>query len=259
MRRAALLVMAVWTLAGCGGGEPVVQAGSPAAVKPGAEAAGEGRLPEGWPTLGPCEIYGGTTKPPVAVPDPDCGLTDEEKAAKHTAATNAFFSRLEEWFESDYVRGLDPKPLPRYDSLGGHMPGEATLAKSVRNADLAVLGTVTTARFVQGRLVSSFRVERTAKGRAPGQITVRQDHGVRPQDDFTGASMIVEPTAPVLLPGDRAVLLLAKEKDAYGIGVYSGAYASSGGKVRSTEGNSFRGEVDGLTEDELMDRIEALA
>lgn len=253
-----LLALAVLTLAGCGGGEPVVQAGSRTEGKPGVEP-GEGRVPEGWPTLGPCEIYGGTTKPPVAVPDPDCGLTEEQKATRDTAATNTFLQRLEEWFESDYVRGLDPGPLPRYDSLGGQTPGEPTLAKAVRNADLAVLGTVATARFVHGRLISSFRVERTAKGRAPERVTVRQDHGVRPQDGFTSASMIVEPTAPVLLPGDRAVLLLTKEKDDYGIGVYSGAYASSGGKVRSTEGNNFRGEVDGLTEDELMDRIEALA
>lgn len=259
MRRAVLLALAVLAFAGCGGGASVVQAGSRAEGKPGAEVVGEARVPEGWPTLGPCEIYGGTTKPPVAVPDPDCGLTDEEKHAKHTAASNAFFTRLGEWFKSDYVRGLDPKPLPRYDSLGGHTPGEPSLAKAVRKADLAVLGTVTAARFVHGHLVSSFRVERIAKGRAPELVTVRQDHGVRPEEGFTSASMIVEPNAPVLLPGDRAVLLLTEEKDGYGIGVYSGAYASSGGKVRATEGNSFRGEVDGLTEDELMDRIEALA
>lgn len=248
-------VAAVAALTGCGG-QAVVQvevaSGTSTVDKPGVDKPGSGSA---RPTLGPCEMYVG--KPYVIGRDPDCGLTEEEKEAKQTAATDAFFTRLAAWFESDYVTSLDPATLPRVGSLGSSMPGGVTFAEAVQEADLAVLGAVETAKFEHGNLVSTFRVERTAKGRAVRSVTLRQEHGVRPGQDWKSAHLAVEESAPPLFPGDRAVLLLTEQKDgAYVIQAWSGAYVSKGGVVAGIEGNQFH-DADGLTEAEFMDRIAA--
>ena len=58
-------------------------------------------------------------------------------------------------------------------------------------------------------------------------------------------------------PGDRVVLLLRRSGtgDGYEALGFTGTYRVAGGKVSAVEGNPFRGQLDGLSEDELWIRL----
>lgn len=247
-------------LAGCGGVQSVVEAGAGA--------------PEPVPTRGTCEIFVG--KPYTVGRDPDCGLTDKEIEAKHEAAWDAQQKRYREWIASDYVRGLDPRKLPQVETLVHLIPGWPSLVESVGHADLAVLGTVVKTTFVENGAETTFRVERTAKGSPSEHLTIHQwpqveaaydaDHGGL---NYKKAELTINPEAPMLFVGDRAVLLLERQpdlKDApdsavagqYCIQGFSGHYLSTNGRVHTVKDNQFH-DVDGLTEDALMDRIATYA
>ena len=89
-------------------------------------------------------------------------------------------------------------------------------------------------------------------------ISFVQNGGIRPDPDFDHPSLVVSEAAPMLFPGDRAVLLLepADDKGHLRIQNFSGEYRSDlAKKVRSTPKNHFH-DVDGMSESEIMDRID---
>lgn len=209
----------------------------------------------------------------AAKPSPSPSLGSAELAAEHEAAWDAQMKRYADWIASDFVQRLDLRELEQVSTLGDPANGYLGLAEAVDNADLAVLGTVEATKIVPHGVRTTFRVDREAKGVAPRLVTIHQWPTVWPawdagaqQPDYAGANLTLNPEAPLLFAGDRAVLLLEKPSqnpeavapDAYGIQSYSGHYLSTDGRVRTVPDNRFH-DVDGLTEDELMDRIEALA
>lgn len=239
MQVAAGSVAVALTLAGCGG-QVVVQAGSAPVVE-------------------------------SATPQPSPG--SEEMEAEHRAAWDAQMTRYAEWIASDFVQGLDLRDLEQVSTLGDPAGGYSSLAEAVDHADLAVLGTVEKTTIVPHGIRTTLRVDRAAKGGAPRLVTIHQWPTVWPewdpvaqQPDYTRANLTLHPEAPVLFAGDRAALLLEKPSqhpeavapDAYHIQSYSGHYLSTKGHVRTVLDTPFH-DVDGLAEDELMDRIEALA
>lgn len=68
----------------------------------------------------------------------------------------------------------------------------------------------------------------------------------------------VRDNVPVLFPGDRAVLLLQRGDDGYYMQSWSGGFAVTGGRVKTLLWCEFH-DVDGMTPDDLMDRIVAHA
>jgi hypothetical protein len=80
-----------------------------------------------------------------------------------------------------------------------------------------------------------------------------------PSFDFATAELEYHIHAPLLVTGDRAVLLLeviAKTGELEVQGV-SGHYKVEAGRVNPLEYNRFRADIDGLTETAFVDRVRA--
>ena len=238
---AALAAAAAIALAGCGAVPDVV------AQQPGHVAATP--APKVDPRKG---------RP---VPDPDAGLSDAERTARYEAGFAAFQKRLAEWTMSDWAQSLDPRALPRSGKLVSYVLGYDNLAAAVANADLAVLGTVEKIRFVPLGSLMTFRVERVAKGEASPTVTVGLGMALGQGNDWNSAVLEVDDNVPVLLAGDRAVLLLqhsdgaaAASGESYHVQSWSGGFTVAGGRVKALELCQFH-DADGLTPDALMDRI----
>lgn len=206
-----------------------------------------------------------------ATPEPSAA--SDETEAEHEAAWDAQMKRYADWIASDFVQSLDLRELEQVSTLADPAGGYLSLAEAVDHADLAVLGTVEATKIVPHGVRTTFGVDRAAKSSASRMVTIHQWPTVWPrrdsvaqQRDYARADLTLNPEAPLLFPGDRAVLLLeepsqhpeAVAPDAFHIQAYSGYLRSTGGRVQTVPDNRFH-DVDGLTEDELMDRIEALA
>lgn len=209
-------------------------------------------------------------KPP---PDPDAGLTDEEKYAKHSKGFHDFQERLMAWVETPEVQALDPRELPKSGLLVSKVEGYKSLLEATNRADLAVLGTVERTRFWRYFTLARVRVERTAKGHAPDVVTVVLGSGVRPgvgslgdpARRTEGAVLAVDDSEPQLFPGDRAILLLNEEAVEPGIGTvynirpWSGGFGVRDGRVTANQWCEFAADVSGDDAGDVMDRIEAYA
>lgn len=137
-------------------------------------------------------------------------------------------------------------------------------------------------------IVTFFRVDRKEKGDSPvsKEIIVYQYNHLyplppeTPDGPFIDARLAVDPARSLLLPGDRAVLLLGKAapgKSAitprnaelagvteegtptYTIWHKTGQYKSENGKVKIEKGNQQFSDVDGTSEEALMNRAETQA
>lgn len=194
------------------------------------------------------------------------------------------FRNLGKWLRSDYVKNLDPKKLRRAEDQGLRPLGPETFEESVDRGDLIVSGRV------EGDLVfgpqatlTTFRVDRTAKGTPKNSIYLLQTSYVEPDGGeyrkFDNAVFVFDKTVSMLFEGDRAVLILRKveftpehaeffgplvgDAPVYQVLRAAGQYRSEGGKVKAEEASS---EVrardrrfDGKTESELMAAGEARA
>lgn len=185
-----------------------------------------------------------------------------------------------EWLRSDYVKTLDPKSLKKQEDWGIRLLGPRTFDEAVDKADSVVSGVVEGLLFVPYGTLTTFRVDRTAKGERKATINVLQTSHVQP-DENDQAEQVYDPAASLLAKGDRAVLLLKKfpatelmpeQKEFLGEGfrdpVYmvlrgSGQYRSEGGMVRTEKANSVvpnpDESFDGRSEDALMDAAETRA
>ena len=207
----------------------------------------------------PAAIKGSATEAPAdktPQPDPDAGLTNEQRDAAYRAASAEDAKQYAEWVQSDFVQSQDLGSLAQYPLLADYPAGSNSLEDAVDQADLAVLGSVK--HVAPGTpIVTMFRIERIAKGAAPNVITIIQNGGIRTDGDYKHAVLAFDRSTPMLLTGDRAVLLLQhdpSDKNHYTIQHFSGEYRSSAGRVTSVKGNGFH-DVDGMSEKDLIDRI----
>lgn len=231
----------VLSLGACGG-QAVQQVGS----AQGAAASSPALAPTD-PTKGP-------------LPDPDEGLTSDQRDAQNKASQAAFEKHFAEWINSDFVKSQDLRKLPQGEINASYDAGYATVEDSTDHADLAVLGTVESLQFSGYNTLTTFRVERSAKGSAPSTVTIMQQGGPMPSPDFDHPSLSVSGAAPYLFVGDRAVLLLQRtdKSDTYEIQNYSGEYRSTNGHVKTIQNNQFH-DIDNQSEDEIINRIESHA
>lgn len=192
------------------------------------------------------------------IDNPDEHLSFEERDQKYHDSWDTFERRYEEWFKSPHA-AVDPRTVPRGDVMALQLPGADTFAEAVDRAALAVLGRVISVRFEPLKTVTEFAVDRHAIGEVGEVLSFVQGGGLWPEPGFIGATLVERAGNPILLDGDQAVLLLDRDKDgALSIQPFSGQYRIADGKTKSVKLNRFR-EADGLTADQLMDRIEAQA
>jgi hypothetical protein len=139
--------------------------------------------------------------------------------------------------------------------MASYVSPPSDLASATSEADLVVAGRVTSIHFTTAGAEVRVSLSRVAKGNlAQGStISLLQAGGLRPTLDWSGAIWGDDPAAPVLLPGQYASLFLKKTgSDKYRPEGFTGIYYAKNGVVEALPGNPFRGTVQGLTEESLL-------
>jgi hypothetical protein len=140
---------------------------------------------------------------------------------------------------------------------------QPNLESAVEDAEIIVVGTAAELEYKEHSTVVVFQVESFLKGDSIDQQTLRiwMSGGPEPRRDFAfeSATLTYSVAAPLLLPGDRAVLLLQNHAR---IGLYvqdfSGHYLVKNGRITPLPGNEFRNELSGLTEGSFVTRLTSL-
>jgi hypothetical protein len=203
--------------------------------------------------------------PPVPTPvvNADEGLTQEQVAANIAANRANFEEDYRRWLEDVIQSGRDPRTLPRSPAAAFYLPpSNQSLDESVRSASAAVVGRVVNVEFgpFTGALVTML-VESSLKGpaRAGTSVQILMGGGPFPDPQFKDGVLLFFENAPLLLRGDRALVLL-EEPSAEGVHTaqgFTGLYNLQGGVARGVEGNPFLAQVDGLPEAALFSRVAA--
>jgi hypothetical protein len=191
----------------------------------------------------------------ISAHQPDAqGLTDADRIAYQRAHPTPYQVGLNKWFASDFVRSLDLHSLPQSPSGADPARGYASLQESIDHADLIVLGQVESVR-PTGLLRTTFRVDRAVKGDPGRALTFDQVARLDPFPDWGHPQLVYSVDAPLLLPGDRALLMLEINPNVGPLIInFSGEYRSTAGRISTVKDNLFH-DVDGLTENELLGRI----
>ncbi len=189
-------------------------------------------------------------------------MTDAQRNALYQQGLAESGAFLQSWYAHLNPAALNLRNLQRVGMLANFAPPQApTLKAAVAQAEVVVAVTVTD---IRTRLVvgappgappESFvtvRVDSRVKGATASSIVLHQAGGLIPSAG-TGAPRIEDADpAPILLPGDRAVVMLIADAGAAGnflIENYTGEYRiDAGGKVSALPQNPFAAQVAGLTE-----------
>jgi hypothetical protein len=217
------------------------------------------------------------------VTSPAAVATQEPTAPSYRG--DSYFQEYAKWLQSDYVKKLDPTSLEQEEHDRDLDMGGPTFEYAADHADLIVSGRVTDLRFVPRGTLTTFKIDRTAKGGPKDTIYFLQTSYIAPKDnDFTktgNAVLFFDGVQPMLFKGDRAVLFLKDITGVFdpikqeflgdslgGASVYhavrgAGQIRIKNGKVRAEAAVSEVPKRDkrfeGKTEDEVMDAAEARA
>jgi hypothetical protein len=192
--------------------------------------------------------------------DPCFELPDEECMALQQKMSADFDARLAAWVTDFNDDDIDLRSLPKGESLADYAPPLDTLEASVREAEVILVGTATTVTFEGYYAFVAFEIEHALKGPVSKEITFVQGGGPRPDPEWKKATLVEAPADPLLLPGDRAVLLLNyyAEPGWYEAQPWTGQYRlNEDGTISANEFNPFRRIVDDLSLDQFLALIEA--
>ncbi len=198
--------------------------------------------------------------PKTIPPNPDAGLSDAEREARYAQLWSEFEQRYTAWLNDLDISKLDLRSLPRGDIMADYEPGQPSLRGAVARADLIVVGTVSAIKPTPfSGTITTISVDQTFKGQSVSTVVVNQAGGLRPANqDWTGVTIAQGGNGAMLLPGDRAVLLLENDKRVgYYIQGFSGWYQVVCGLVHSNPGNAWGASVNGITEAAFVQQLQA--
>lgn len=124
-----------------------------------------------------------------------------------------------------------------------------------------VLATASAVRFDSDAVLGArvtLKIERILKGSTSPTLEIPMGGGPEPAGTWEEVILGYEENAPLLLPGDRAVLFLEYDQrtKSYGVQSFSGEYlVDAAGKVQALEMNPFAAEVNGKTVDQFAAAI----
>jgi hypothetical protein len=192
---------------------------------------------------------------------PDRGLTTAQKEQKHRELRAAFEARYRTWFAAYVGRNPDVRSLQRRPMMATFLGVQPDLAKAVAAADAIVSGAARSIQFsADGGATVVFSAQQVLKGTVGPDVTIAMVGGPRPEPDFVTAYLAYADAAPLLLPGDRAILFLQRSgaPNVYEVQSYSGYYRTEGGTVGALPENPFAKEVQGLSETAFVARVRQL-
>jgi hypothetical protein len=190
-----------------------------------------------------------TPPPKIVPPDPDAGLTDAQREAAYASGRAESAARYAKWLDDFIASGRSAADLPRADLMVADRAPASTLAAAKAAADLIVVGHVLSDEFTVDGTFVTFGIDRVATGTAPApSVTIVMNGGPQPDPTISTGVLAVDDAAPVLLPGDTAMLFLELSKSTgnYEVQPTSGFYKIARGGVEAVEGNPFGGTLDGL-------------
>jgi hypothetical protein len=189
--------------------------------------------------------------------DPTAGLSDSERDALYQRTWNEFEVSYTAWLAALDVSKLDLRSLPRYELNTEWAPGQPTLRDAVARADMIVVGNVT--GFNPKTFSTTLSVDKTLKGAPVFTVELAQGGHLSPTEDWTGVTISEEGNRALLLPGDRAILLLQQDgKGGYYIQGVSGWFQVVDGLMRANYYNDWRrASVDGETEAAFVQQLSA--
>lgn len=209
-------------------------------------------------------IFGPPAPTPVkGVPfsDPDAGLPDAERLAKYERAEKEGEVRYAAWVEclKPILNTVDLRSVPRYAINIDFGPGRPSMPDAVAKAELIISGTIVNFDpSPHGGTFTTVAVDEALKGYAASSITFFQGSRVSPTDDGLGVTVSEAPNEGLLVPGDRAILLLQRGSDGnYHIEHVTGWFQIVDGLVKANYFNDWRASVVGKTEAEFVDMIKA--
>lgn len=182
----------------------------------------------------------------VVVANPIEGMSDEEAAALADAAVERSQAAAIKFAEETFpTLGLNVASLPRTNFTGTLPVIADDLEAAAKAADQILLIEVGSVRF-EGvySAVTEAKVEETWKGSKVGAVTFEQIGSVvnrKPGINFEGGVALVEdPSAPLLLLGERAVVFLVDDRVAVEgasgrVLPYTGLYRVVDGQIVPTE------------------------
>jgi hypothetical protein len=194
--------------------------------------------------------------------DPCYEKSDDECEALIQESEADFWAQMETWLAEINAKDLDIGSLPTAEMNGDYaLPPETNLSDASARADAIVIGKVADVTFLprwetQVQLV----IETALKGELSGEIVVTQPGGPEPYPDWESMRLATAPANPLLLPGERAFLLLEYDDAAETFYVlpWTGQYQiDHEGLVSPLDTNPFASSVDGLTESEMTASVEA--
>ena len=189
--------------------------------------------------------------------NPESGLTDAQRATLQAQEEQAFERRYTTWVNGLRVGAINLHRLPRVSLNASVVPGQATLRRAVSAADLIVAATVSSIMPTpfSGTYVN-LTIDQTIKGPASSSLIIDQAGGLRPTPDWSGIVIAQLDGESMLLPGDRAVLLLEKSPTGgYFVQSVSGSFSVVNGLIQPTPLNPFGQSIAGLTEGAFIQQV----
>lgn len=185
--------------------------------------------------------------------NPEARMSSAERDQMYKANFAHFESRYSAWASNLDVSKLNLSTLPREELLADYAQVRvSSLFQAAASADVIVTATVTKIR-PAGLAATDVmvRVDRAHKGDAGSTLVIREAGGLMPSQDWNSVYIAEAASEPLLLPGDRAVLLLNRSTVApgeYEVEGFTGIYKLNSGKITSVPGNPFGADFDGQTE-----------
>ncbi|MGH9268169.1 MAG: hypothetical protein ACRD0D_08320 [Acidimicrobiales bacterium] len=180
-----------------------------------------------------------------------------------------FSRRYRTWLAEQNGLDLDLRRLPRGELAASYFvpTDRPDFATAVRRAEVVVLGVVEDIEFQAGRgdestfpspyVVVRMRVAASTKGAWPGTVVeFAQAGALWPAPDWS-PKLAFGIDNPLLLPGDRALVLLERGADypghPYYVPGFTGQFSiDATGRAKAVNFNPFAAEVDGMPEARLL-------
>jgi hypothetical protein len=192
-----------------------------------------------------------SANPKAPNPNTEANLTDAQRNQLYEQNWQQFQARYVQWVAALDLTKVNLRVLPRQPILADFVgPIDQNLAQATADADLAVRAEIVSIKptAFDGTYVT-IQVAGNLKGSAPaGTMVVHQGGGLRPTPDWNGMYIADSPDAPLMLPGDRVVLLLKQRSGIYEPESFTGLYRITAGRISAVPGNPFAGSIDGQSE-----------
>jgi hypothetical protein len=191
--------------------------------------------------------------------NPDAGLTDSQRQQIYSNGRDTFNARYDRWLASLDLAAIDYGALQRHNIMALYEPPEPSLGAAKIRAEVIALGNVRSIRptAFDGTYVT-LNVDAVIKGKPTTSIVLYQGGGLRPTPDWKGMFIADAMNAPLLLPGERAMVFLQRNRSgSLEIQSFTGLYRSNSGRVVSVRGNPFAARVDGTLERDFVAAVVA--